>query len=397
MDLKQESMELRRRTRGIVETALKVPLDTRHQLAVAYTPGVAEPCLHIKENEDLSFSLTLRGNTVAVISDGTRVLGLGDIGAAAAMPVMEGKCAIYKRFGNIDAVPVVIDTKDAEEFIHTVQLLQKNYAGINLEDISSPKCYDIEDRLIELLDIPVFHDDQHGTAIACLAAVLGALRYVKKDITKVKVVVNGAGAAGTAIANMLLAAGVTDMTMLNSKGILHDDGRLNRVQKALVEKINPENKTGNLRDAIEGADVLLGVSTANVFSKEDVKLLADDSIVFAMANPVPEIMYDDAIEAGVRICGTGRSDMPNQVNNSSVFPGLFRGALDVQARRINMEMKLAAARALANLLTDEEMNDRNVVIDVFDERVPMAVAKAVAQAAIDSGVARLDELPEEYR
>ena len=374
-----------------------MPINDRHALAVAYTPGVAEPCLHIKEDEDLSFSLTLRGNVIAVISDGTRVLGLGDIGAAAAIPVMEGKAAIYKRFANIDALPVVINTKDPEEFIRTVKMLEKNYAGINLEDISSPKCYDIEDRLIEEMEIPVFHDDQHGTAIAALAALLGALRFVKKDISKVKIVINGAGAAGTAIANMILAAGATDMTMLNSKGILHDNGKLNRVQKDLVDRINPENRQGTFQDAIKGADVLLGVSKAGAFKPEDMKLLAKDSIVFAMANPVPEIMYEDAIAAGVAVCGTGRSDMPNQVNNSSVFPGLFRGAIDVHSRRINMEMKLAAAYALADLIDDKDLRQDNVVIDVFDERVPLAVAKAVAKKAIETGVARRKELPAQYR
>lgn len=397
MDLKKESMALREQHNGILTTMLKAPLNDRHALAVAYTPGVAEPCLHIKEDEDLSFSLTLRGNVIAVISDGTRVLGLGDIGAAAAIPVMEGKAAIYKRFANIDALPVVINTKDPEEFIRTVKLLEKNYAGINLEDISSPKCYDIEDRLIEEMEIPVFHDDQHGTAIAALAALLGALRFVKKDISKVKIVINGAGAAGTAIANMILAAGATDMTMLNSKGILHDNGKLNRVQKDIVDRINPENRQGTFQDAIKGADVLLGVSKAGAFKPEDMKLLAKDSIVFAMANPVPEIMYEDAIAAGVAVCGTGRSDMPNQVNNSSVFPGLFRGAIDVHSRRINMEMKLAAAYALADLIDDKDLRQDNVVIDVFDERVPLAVAKAVAKKAIETGVARMTELPAQYR
>lgn len=388
---------MRKQHNGILTTGLKMPINDRHALAVAYTPGVAEPCLHIKEDEDLSFSLTLRGNVIAVISDGTRVLGLGDIGAAAAIPVMEGKAAIYKRFANIDALPVVINTKDPEEFIRTVKLLEKNYAGINLEDISSPKCYDIEDRLIEEMEIPVFHDDQHGTAIAALAALLGALRFVKKDISKVKIVINGAGAAGTAIANMILAAGATDMTMLNSKGILHDNGKLNRVQKDLVDRINPENRQGTFQDAIKGADVLLGVSKAGAFKPEDMKLLAKDSIVFAMANPVPEIMYEDAIAAGVAVCGTGRSDMPNQVNNSSVFPGLFRGAIDVHSRRINMEMKLAAAYALADLVDDKDLRQDNVVIDVFDERVPLAVAKAVAKKAIETGVARMKELPAQYR
>lgn len=397
MDLKQESMAMRKEHNGILTTGLKMPINDRHALAVAYTPGVAEPCLHIKEDEDLSFSLTLRGNVIAVISDGTRVLGLGDIGAAAAIPVMEGKAAIYKRFANIDALPVVINTKDPEEFIRTVKMLEKNYAGINLEDISSPKCYDIEDRLIEEMEIPVFHDDQHGTAIAALAALLGALRFVKKDISKVKIVINGAGAAGTAIANMILAAGATDMTMLNSKGILYDNGKLNRVQKDLVDRINPENRQGTFQDAIKGADVLLGVSKAGAFKPEDMKLLAKDSIVFAMANPVPEIMYEEAIAAGVAVCGTGRSDMPNQVNNSSVFPGLFRGAIDVHSRRINMEMKLAAAYALADLVDDKDLRQDNVVIDVFDERVPLAVAKAVAKKAIETGVARMKELPAQYR
>lgn len=398
MDLKQESMALRKEHRGILSTTLKVPMEDRHDLAVAYTPGVAEPCLHIKDHEDLSFDLTLRGNVVAVISNGTRVLGLGNIGAAAAMPVMEGKCAIYKRFADIDALPVVIDTEDKDELIRTVELLAKNYAGINLEDIESPLCYDVEDELIERLDIPVFHDDQHGTAIAAVAAVLGALRYVKKDIATAKIVMNGAGAAGTAIVNLLWAAGARDLTMLNSKGIMHSgSSRLNRVQADIVSRINPDGRQGDYHEAITGADVLLGASRAGAFTPEDMELLAKDSIVFAMANPVPEIMYDEAMAAGVAVCGTGRSDMPNQVNNSSVFPGLFRGALDVQARQINMEMKLAAARALAHLISDEELAADNVVIDVFDPRVPHTVAKAVAQAAMQSGVARVSELPAKYR
>ena len=398
MDLKQESIALRKEHRGILSTTLKVPMDNRHDLAVAYTPGVAEPCLRIKDNEDLSFDLTLRGNVVAVISNGTRVLGLGNIGAAAAMPVMEGKCAIYKRFADIDALPVVIDTEDKEELICTITLLAKNYAGINLEDIESPLCYDVEDELIEALDIPVFHDDQHGTAIAAVAAVLGALRWVKKDIATAKIVMNGAGAAGTAIVNLLWAAGARHIHMLNSKGIMHSgSSRLNRVQADIVRRINPEDRQGSYHDAIKGADVLLGASRAGAFTPEDMKLLAKDSIVFAMANPVPEIMYDEAMAAGVAVCGTGRSDMPNQVNNSSVFPGLFRGAIDVHSRRINMEMKLAAAYALADLVDDKDLRQDNVVIDVFDERVPLAVAKAVAKKAIETGVARMKELPAQYR
>lgn len=399
MDLREEAMALRKEKHQMITTALNAPMETAHDLAVVYTPGVAAPCLAIKEDEDLSLDLTWRGNVVAVISDGTRVLGLGDIGPAASLPVMEGKSALYKRFGNVDAIPVVINTKDPDEFIHTVQLLEKSFAGINLEDLSSPKCYDIEDKLKATMDIPVFHDDQHGTAIAAVAAVLGGLRLIGKAISDVKVVMNGAGAAGTACARLLLEAGVTpeNMTVLNSKGILYDNGKLDRVQKELVAKVNPENKKGTFAEAVKGADVLLGCSAPGVFKKEIVETMAEKNIVFAMANPVPEMMLDDAREAGVYIFGTGRSDMPNQVNNSSVFPGLFRGALDVRARQINEEMKLAAAHALANLLNDDELDPDHVVVNVFDPRVPKAVAKAVAKAAIETGVARVKELPQQYK
>ncbi len=399
MDLREEAMALRKEKHQMITTALNAPMETAHDLAVVYTPGVAAPCLAIKEDEDLSLDLTWRGNVVAVISDGTRVLGLGDIGPAASLPVMEGKSALYKRFGNVDAIPVVINTKDPDEFIHTVQLLEKSFAGINLEDLSSPKCYDIEDKLKATMDIPVFHDDQHGTAIAAVAAVLGGLRLIGKAISDVKVVMNGAGAAGTACARLLLEAGVTpeNMTVLNSKGILYDNGKLDRVQKELVAKVNPENKKGTFAEAVKGADVLLGCSAPGVFKKEIIETMAEKNIVFAMANPVPEMMLDDAREAGVYIFGTGRSDMPNQVNNSSVFPGLFRGALDVRARQINEEMKLAAAHALANLLNDDELDPDHVVVNVFDPRVPKAVAKAVAKAAIETGVARVKELPQQYK
>lgn len=399
MDLREEAMALRKEKHQMITTALNAPMETSHDLAVVYTPGVAAPCLAIKEDEDLSLDLTWRGNVVAVISDGTRVLGLGDIGPAASLPVMEGKSALYKRFGNVDAIPVVINTKDPDEFIHTVQLLEKSFAGINLEDLSSPKCYDIEDKLKATMNIPVFHDDQHGTAIAAVAAVLGGLRLIGKAIGDVKVVMNGAGAAGTACARLLLEAGVAPehMTVLNSKGILYDNGKLDRVQKELVAKVNPCNKKGTFAEAVKGADVLLGCSAPGVFKKEIIETMAEKNIVFAMANPVPEMMLDDAREAGVYIFGTGRSDMPNQVNNSSVFPGLFRGALDVRARQINEEMKLAAAHALANLLNDDELDPDHVVVNVFDPRVPKAVAKAVAKAAIETGVARVKELPEQYK
>lgn len=399
MDLREEAMELRRKTHQIIKTDLAAPMKNGHDLAVVYTPGVAAPCLAIKEDEDLSLDLTWRGNVVAVISDGTRVLGLGDIGPAASLPVMEGKSALYKRFGGIDAIPIVINTKDPDEFIHTVQLLEKSFAGINLEDLSSPKCYDIEDTLKATMNIPVFHDDQFGTAIAALAGVLGGLRLIGKKLDEVKVVVNGVGAAGSAIARLFLEAGVPaeNMTALNSKGILYDNGHLDRIQKALADKLNPEGRRGTLADAVKGADVLVGCSGPGVFTKEIVSTMAEKNIVFGMANPVPEMMLDEAREAGVYVFGTGRSDMPNQINNSSVFPGLFRGALDVRARQINEEMKLAAAYALANLMSDDELDPDHVVADVFDERVPKAVAKAVAKAAIETGVARVKELPEQYR
>uniref|UniRef100_UPI003FEDECF7 NAD(P)-dependent malic enzyme n=1 Tax=Dialister sp. TaxID=1955814 RepID=UPI003FEDECF7 len=398
--LKEEALALRREKHQMIKTGLNAAVECNHDLAIVYTPGVSAPCLAIKDDEDLSLELTWRGNVVAVISDGTRVLGMGDIGAAAAMPVMEGKSALYKRFGQIDAIPITLDTKDPQEFIHTVKLLEKNFAGINLEDISSPKCYDIEDELKKIMNIPVFHDDQHGTAIAALAALLGALEVVGKKIEDVKVVMNGAGAAGTAIARLLLEDGVKpeNMTILNSKGILFDNGKRDRVQQELIAKVNPENKQGTFDDAVKGADVLIGCSAPGVFNVESIKTMNDKSIVFAMANPVPEIMYEEAKEKGVYIYGSGRSDMPNQVNNSSVFPGLFRGALDVRARQINEEMKLAAAHALADLaIHSGKLDPDHVVVDVFDPQVPFAVAKAVAKAAIASGVARATELPEKYR
>lgn len=397
--LKKEAMKLRESKHQIIKTVLNADMKDSHDLATVYTPGVSAPCLAIKEDEDLSLTLTWRGNVVAVISDGTRVLGLGDIGPAASIPVMEGKSALYKRFGNIDAIPIVIDTKDKDEFIRTVQLLEKSFAGINLEDISSPKCYDIEDELKKTMNIPVFHDDQHGTAIAALAALLGALKVAEKKLEDVKIVVNGAGAAGTAIARLILEAGANpkNMTVLNSKGILYDNGKRDRVQCELLAKVNPDNKQGTLEDAICGADVLIGCSAPGVFNCEALRTMADKSIVFAMANPVPEIMYNEAKDKGVFIYGSGRSDMPNQVNNSSVFPGLFRGALDVRARQINEEMKLAAAYALADFATSENSDPNHIVVDVFDPRVPMAVAKAVAKAAIESGVARTTELPEQYK
>ena len=402
MDIRDEAMQLRNEKHQMIKTGLNAKMENSHDLAVVYTPGVAAPCLAIKEEEDKSLELTWRGNVVAVISDGTRVLGLGDIGPAAAMPVMEGKSALYKRFGNIDAIPIVLNTKDKDEIVRTIRILEKSFAGINLEDFSSPKCYDIEDELKATLNIPVFHDDQHGTAIAALAAVLGALRLIKKGIGEAKVVMFGAGAAGTAIARLLLDEGGyrENLTCFYTKGSLYDDGRLIRVQKELAKKVNPENRQGTFADAVKGADILLATSAPAAFKemhKEAIKTMAEKNVVFAMANPIPEMMLSDAQELGVYVFGTGRSDMPNQVNNSSVFPGLFRGALDVRARQINEPMKLAAAHALADLVSDEELKPEYVVVDVFDPRVPHAVAKASAKAAIESGVARVTKLPEQYK
>ena len=389
MDVREEAVQKKLELGGFLTTGTKYPLKDAHDLSVAYTPGVAEPCLRIKDNEELSFDLTCRGNMVAVVSDGTRVLGLGNIGAAAAMPVMEGKSLLFKRFGNVDCVPIVIDSDDTEEIIRTVKLLQKNFAGINLEDISSPKCYEIENRLKEELEIPVFHDDQHGTAIACLAGVKAALRFVKKDLSKVKIVVNGAGAAGANIARLLYLAGARDITLMVSSGVLNKNyKRLDSLQAELIKLLGQAEKTGTLAEMAKGADVLLGVSAAGAFTPEILKNLAKDSIVFAMANPNPEAMYDDAKACGVRVMGTGRSDAPNQINNVNVFPGLFRGAIDVHAYKINDEMKLAAADALANLVSDEDLREDYVVADAFDERVPLAVAKAVADVAVKTGVAR---------
>ena len=393
MDIREEAVQKKRELQGFLTVGTKYELNDAHDLSVAYTPGVAEPCLRIKDNEAESFELTCRGNMVAVVSDGTRVLGLGDIGAAAAMPVMEGKSLLFKRFGNVDCVPLVIDTKDPEVLINTVKLLQKNYAGINLEDISSPKCYDIENRLKAELEIPVFHDDQHGTAIACLAGVKAALRLVKKDLATAKIIINGAGAAGANIARLLYLAGARNITVLVSSGVLHKDyKRLDSLQAELIDLLDLESKSGDLAANAKGADILLGVSAAGVFTKEILESLADDAIVFAMANPNPEATYVDMKAAGIRVAGTGRSDAPNQINNVAVFPGVFRGAFDVRASQINDKMKLAAADAIASLISDADLSEENVMPSVFDERVAPAVAKAVADTAIATGVAQKKEL-----
>ena len=400
MNLNEESLKVHKEHNGKLATIPKAKLEDAHDLSVLYTPGVAEPCRKIKDDKDLSFEYTCRGNMVAVVSDGTRVLGLGNIGPEAGIPVMEGKSVLYKVFADVDAIPVCLDTSDKDKFIETVRYLQPNFAGINLEDIESPKCYDIEDALIEKMDIPVFHDDQHGTAIACAAALLGALRLVKKDIAEVKIVANGAGAAGTAIVRLLLNLGAKHITMINSKGAMYegmDMSRINRVQAELLKETNLEKKQGSLADIAKGADVILGVSKPGVFTADIIKNMNKDAIVLAMANPDPETSYADAKAAGARVVGTGRSDAPNQVNNVLVFPGLFRGAIDVRARKINDEMKKAAVYAIANLIPDEELREDYVIPGAFDPNVAPAVAAAVAKAAMDTDVARIKVDPEDVR
>ena len=399
MTLREEALKLHMDNNGKIAVVSKVPIATRHDLAIAYTPGVAEPCKDIKEDKNLSFEYTCRGNMVAIITDGTRVLGLGDIGPEAAMPVMEGKAALFKTFGDVDAVPVCLDTKDPDEFIRTVKLLQPNYAGVNLEDISSPKCYEIEDKLKEICDIPVFHDDQHGTAIACLSAVLGALRFVKKDIATAKFVVNGCGAAGSAIGRLLVNMGAQNVIMVDRFGALYEgiDAKLDRIQSYLATVTNKEHKQGTLADVAKGADVMIGASAPNVFTKEIMQSMAEKAIVFALANPVPETSYDAAKEAGVAVAGTGRSDRPNQVNNVTVFPGVFRGAIDVRARAITEDMKVAAVYAIADLIDEKDLREDYVVPDAFDPRVAPAVATAVAKVAIEKGLARKIVDPEVVR
>lgn len=398
MNFDEQAMNIRRGKQGILETFPRAVLKTTDDLSVLYTPGVAQPCREITKDPDLSFDLTCRGNMIAVVSDGTRVLGLGDIGPEAAMPVMEGKSILFKVFGGVNAVPICLDTKDPQAFIETVKRLQPSFAGINLEDISSPKCYEIEETLKREMDIPVFHDDQHGTAIAALAGVIGALRFVKKDLKTARIVINGAGAAGASIGRLLVRAGAEDVTMVDRPGILYAGMEgLNAVQAKLAEVTNRSRKQGTLADAVKGADLLLGVSAPHIFTKELIESMADDAIVFAMANPIPETDYASAKAAGAKVVGTGRSDAPNQINNVMVFPGIFRGAMAVRARSINEDMKLAAAYAIASLVSDDELAEDHVIPNAFDERVAPAVAVAVAKAAMDSGVARITRDPEDIR
>lgn len=359
-------------------------------LSVAYTPGVAEPCLKIKDDVDLSYTYTRRGNLVAVVTDGTAVLGLGDIGPEAGMPVMEGKCVLFKRFGNVDAFPLCVRSKDVDTIVDTVALLAGSFGGVNLEDISAPRCFEIEKKLKERCDIPIFHDDQHGTAVVVLSAMINALKLVNKKIEDIEVVVNGSGAAGIAITKLLMKTGLKNVVLCDTKGAIYE-GRdnLNPIKEEMAKISNLNKKQGNLADVIKGADVFIGVSAPGVLTAEMVGTMAKDPIVLAMANPVPEIMPEEAKKAGVAVMGTGRSDFPNQINNVLAFPGIFRGALDVRAKDINDEMKLAAAYAIASIVSDEELNPDYIIPNSFNEKVTPAVAKAVAKAARDTGVARL--------
>jgi malate dehydrogenase (oxaloacetate-decarboxylating) len=390
LDYRKESLRLHGEWKGKIEIIHTVPVKNKQDLSLAYTPGVAEPCLAIQKDINLSYRYTRRWNLVAVVTDGTAVLGLGDIGPEAGMPVMEGKCVLFKAFGNVDAFPLCIRSQDVDTIVNTIKLLAGSFGGVNLEDISAPRCFEIERKLKKELDIPVFHDDQHGTAIITLAAMLNALKLTKKKIDDIEVVVNGSGAAGIAVTRLLMAMGMKKVILCDTKGAIYQ-GRDNlNAEKAEMAKIsNLQLKKGLLKDVIVGADVFIGVSAAGMLTKEMVKTMAKDAIIFAMANPTPEIMPGEAKEAGAGVVGTGRSDFANQINNVLAFPGIFRGALDVRASDINDEMKIAAAKALASLITEEELNGEYVIPAPFDPRVGKTVAAAVAQAARDSGVARI--------
>lgn len=379
---KETALKLHAQWQGKIETTPTCTINTKEDLSIAYTPGVAEPCKEIAANKDAVYTYTMKANTVAVVSDGSAVLGLGNIGARAALPVMEGKCALFKRFGGVNAIPICLDTQNTQEIIDAVTWLAPNFGGINLEDISAPRCFEIERTLDEKLDIPVFHDDQHGTAIVVLAAVMNALRLVNKNKEDVRVVINGAGSAGIAIAKLLLAWGISDLILCDKEGILSSATKtINDAQRAMLAYTNKADLQGSLACALAGADVVIGVSAAGAITKDMVASMAKDAIVFAMANPVPEIYPDEAHAAGARVVGTGRSDFPNQINNVLIFPGIFKGALASRARTITQSMRLAAAEALAHLISDNELKDDYIIVDAFDERAARVVAQAVEQAS----------------
>ena len=391
MNIYEEALKFHEEKRGKYEIKPTCEVKNAKDLSLAYTPGVAEPCREIHKDPSKVYTYTRKWNTVAVISDGTAVLGLGDIGPLAALPVMEGKSVLFKEFGNVDAFPIVLDTKNVDEIVETVANIAPTLGGINLEDITAPRCFEVEQKLKERLNIPVFHDDQHGTAIVVLSGLINALKVVNKKLTEIKVVINGAGSAGTAICKLLLSSGVKNIVMCDINGVISRDKDLsnNKYMAELAQITNPENVTGMLKDAMVGADVFIGVSAPNIVSKEMVKTMNKDGIIFAMANPTPEIFPEDAKEAGIAVMGTGRSDYPNQINNVLAFPGVFRGALDVRASEINEEMKVAAAYAIANAIPENELNAENIIPKAFDLKVQKLVAEAVKNAAIKSGVAQI--------
>lgn len=390
MNIREESLQKHYEWGGKIEVISRAPINTREDLSLAYTPGVAEPCLEIQKDYNKSYDLTRRHNLVAVITDGTAVLGLGDIGPEAGMPVMEGKCALFKEFANVDAFPICIRSKDVDELVRTIYLISGSFGGINLEDISAPRCFEVERKLKEICDIPVFHDDQHGTAIVVAAAFINALKVVGKELSSVRAVLNGPGSAGIAIGKHLMNLGLKNLIMVDRFGII-DEGmeELNPAQAEMAELTNREHKRGTLADALQGADVFFGVSAPNVLTPEMIKTMAADPIVFAMANPTPEIMPDAAKAAGARVVGTGRSDFPNQINNVMAFPGIFRGALDCRASCINEEMKVATSYALASLVREDELNEEYILPNALDKRIAKVVAEAVIKAAHETGVARI--------
>ncbi|WP_413308304.1 malic enzyme-like NAD(P)-binding protein [Bacillus sp. 1P10SD] len=399
MTLREEALHMHRINKGKLESKSKVPVRNAQDLSLAYSPGVAEPCKDIYEKPEMVYEYTMKGNMVAVVSDGTAVLGLGNIGPEAALPVMEGKAVLFKSFAGVDAFPICLNTTDVDKIVETVKLLEPTFGGVNLEDIAAPNCFVIEERLKKETNIPIFHDDQHGTAIVTVAGLVNALKLVGKKMTEIKVVANGAGAAGIAIIKLLYSYGVRDIIMCDTKGAIYE-GRpqgMNAVKAEVAKYTNRDSLSGSLADVIKGADVFIGVSVAGALTKEMVASMNPDSIIFAMANPVPEIMPEEAKEAGAKVVGTGRSDFPNQVNNVLAFPGIFRGALDVRATHINEKMKVAAVEAIANLINEDELNADYVIPAPFDPRVAPDVAAAVAKAAMETGVARLKVDPEDVK